>query len=638
MQHVLSAYRGVSHAALFVAAGGVGAVGGAALISGEVDAMGIDFTYFTDVTKQMQVMTASVPVDSAPYSNLTYTSPSIKMTRQSDGVWRYVNHNILLGSQTLNVSGWGNVASSFSANATTAPDGTSTAEKLIESATSAQHYMRQRPSWGIDGAQWQFSVYLKAAERTFASVHFNDDGAVNRGVVVDLSNGTIGTTTGTVLSSSISSAGSGWYRVTVVAVVGTSVDWWARVSVCTSDGAIGTVDNYAGDGTSGVYVWGTQAKRYPVNDAAGFTYATGYLATTTAARYDLPYEWDVSNVSQGILIEEQRTNSNLRSQEIGNGSYTLTNVTVTSDATTAPDGTSTADYMKASGATSVSHDINQSVTASTAAWTLSVFAKKADYDYIWINPYDTTAGDSITYFNVANGTVGTVGSGITASIVDAGNGWYRCICTRTQQSSAAFPNFGFASADNTRTFAATTGQGNYFWGIQYELGSFATSPIHTVGATVTRADDKISLLVSAFPFSTTVGTVWTQSQGPRVTGFQTLWQIDDTSVSNRIVFRHSDDQHPAVVSGGALQASLDAGGYTANVSGKGAAAWAANDFAGCINAGSVATDGAGTVPGGLTTLRWEGVTASDVNFCGYLKKFVYLKRRATNGELQTFTT
>ena len=100
--HSHPSYRfGVSVAALYAAAG---AVGGAVLTAGEADAWAVDFTYHTDITKQASLIDSGTPAnnyDAAPYTKLTYTSPSLKMCRQSDGVWRYANHNLAFQSQAF---------------------------------------------------------------------------------------------------------------------------------------------------------------------------------------------------------------------------------------------------------------------------------------------------------------------------------------------------------------------------------------------------------------------------------------------------------------------------------------------------------------------------------------------------------
>ena len=58
------------------------------------------------------------------------------------------------------------------------------------------------------------------------------------------------------------------------------------------------------------------------------------------------FDYDPATLApRGLLIEEQRTNLLLRSEEFDNASWAKTNATITVNATTAPDGTTTADLI-----------------------------------------------------------------------------------------------------------------------------------------------------------------------------------------------------------------------------------------------------------------------------------------------------
>ena len=161
-------------------------VGGGALTSGETDALGIDFTYHTDRTKQMSVKDTGTPANAGdfdPYSKLTYTSPSLKLCRQSDGTWKYGNHNLFTRSSEFDNAVWTKARCTVTANATTGPDGTSTADKLVEDATAGNNHLIFRNDYGstVSGFPVQYSVYAKADTRSWirmetdagASIFFN---------------------------------------------------------------------------------------------------------------------------------------------------------------------------------------------------------------------------------------------------------------------------------------------------------------------------------------------------------------------------------------------------------------------------------------------------------------------------------
>ena len=186
----------------------------------------------------------------------------------------------------------------------------------------------------------------------------------------------------------------------------------------------------------------------------------------------------------GFQIFEGRTNLVLQSQTFDNASWTKGATTVSADATTAPDGTSTADKIVEASGTSV-HEIYRAYTVTAAAYTWSVYAKAGERTWIWINAAEGGTA-KMTYFNLATGAVGTNAAGSTASIQALGDGWYRCVVTRTMVGTSSYMDVGLASADNTSSYAGDTSKGAYLWGAQLELGSFASPYIPTTTGSAAR--------------------------------------------------------------------------------------------------------------------------------------------------------
>ena len=86
------------------------------------------------------------------------------------------------------------------------------------------------------------------------------------------------------------------------------------------------------------------------------------------------------------------------------------------------------------------------------------------------------------------------------------------------------------------------------------------------------------------------------------------------------------------------QASLDAGTFTAGQTSKVAAAFKANDFAACIDGGTVATDTSGTIP--TVDRAFIGINALGTGdyLNGHIKTIRFYPSRLTDSELVALTT
>jgi hypothetical protein len=185
--------------------------------------------------------------------------------------------NLLLRSEEFQTT-WTATRASVTADAAIAPNGTTTADKLVEDSTASNnHSIRQTPTTTVS-LPHALSIYVKAAERSIVAFEMVDNGATGNGISAYFNLGTASTSNvtsfgnGSGASAVMSNVGDGWYRCVLSGVVNTS-GTAIRCNVYLSQAA-GSV-SYTGDGTSGIYLWGAQLE-------AG-AFPTSYIPTTTAA-------------------------------------------------------------------------------------------------------------------------------------------------------------------------------------------------------------------------------------------------------------------------------------------------------------------------------------------------------------------
>lgn len=140
---------------------------------------------------------------------------------------------------------WTRASSSVSTDATTAPNGTNTADKLIEATSGASFHWTQQTG-GTVGSTETFSVYIKAAERSWIALQLGSAAVA----YFNAGTGVLGTVTNS--TASITSAGGGWYRCSISGTRTVGSTNYIFLATGNNGGS------YAGDGTSGLYVWGAQ--------------------------------------------------------------------------------------------------------------------------------------------------------------------------------------------------------------------------------------------------------------------------------------------------------------------------------------------------------------------------------------------
>jgi hypothetical protein len=249
------------------------------------------------------------------------------------------------------------------------------------------------------------------------------------------------------------------------------------------------------------------------------------------------------------LVEPQRTNLALYSEQFDNAAWIKTNTSVTANNTTSPDGTTNADKLSATISTIVNPaEMLQATSQSgSTTYSYSVYAKKSTSNFIALR-HTGVSGNPYAWFNLNTGTIGTVESGITAKIESVGNGWYRCIVTGTTAAVVGVNRVDMIVSDNDGNYICAINGSIFIWGAQLEAGSYPTSYIPTTSAAVTRNADVISKTGISALIGQTEGAVfvdvnvdlsYTQNDMRFINvsdGTSTNWWFIGTNVSNQIRF------------------------------------------------------------------------------------------------------
>ena len=319
------------------------------------------------------------------------------------------------------------------------------------------------------------SIYAKADTLQYLAI-LEFSGSV---VYFDLTNGTIGTTSGSPIDVKIEAVGAtGWYRCSI-----------------TDDNAITQLRIYATDtdgsisGSGSIYIQDAQVE----NSLVATPYIeTGSVSATAGVLENTP-RIDYSSGAGALLLEPQRTNL-LAQSEYYNTYYTRDGVSVSDNALTSPEGLQNASKLVEDSANS-KHRIGKATFPSGTQRTLSVFAKAGERNYISLFENNAVGNDvKGAIFNLSNGTLSINNSPSYYSnptIEPIGsNGWYRCSVTWTP-TSLSVPSFGVSADGLENTYQGDGTSGIYIWGGMLEEASHVSSYVPTYGSAATRGADSL---------------------------------------------------------------------------------------------------------------------------------------------------
>jgi hypothetical protein len=165
--------------------------------------------------------------------------------------------NLLLRSEEFDDAYWTKTTSYIIPNSIQCPDGTFTADTLVEDTSTSTHDLRRDHS--VSGSTaYTYSIFAKKKDRSIIRLVFGS-GAFGSNVTAnyDLSLGTATVTlSGTNTSASIIRYPNEWYKCSLTST--TVVSPATAITLVRFMLPGGIIQSYTGDGTSGIYIWGAQ--------------------------------------------------------------------------------------------------------------------------------------------------------------------------------------------------------------------------------------------------------------------------------------------------------------------------------------------------------------------------------------------
>jgi hypothetical protein len=466
--------------------------------------------------------------------DLAFTRSNDTATRVGpDGLIEKVRTNFVLQSNQFDTT-WTSINTTETIGAADF-DGGNNAWTLAKSASSAK--LNQNVS-GLPALSC-FSIYAKAGTLGQMAIE-----TANRFATFNLS-------TGVVVSGGgvIESVGGGWYRCSVTDTVASTGFTIYPAPV--------------GDTSGNIIIYKAQVEAGDI--------ATDYIATTTAAVSVGP----VANVPRldylnsscpRLLLEGQRQNVITFSEQMDNAAWTKTNVTITANSTTSPDGYTNADTITSNSAAAASIFQTKSIASSTT-YTASVFVKKDNnesrFPEFTLRTEFTSYSEIYVQLNTKTGasTIRFQEGTVSKSVESFGDYWRVSLIVTNIADAQIIFRIAPAATNVFGTFNPQVGS-IIAYGAQLEAGAYATSYIPTLGAAVTRGADAasktgISSLIGASEYT----MYWEGTHIPtsQYNSFMTIYKASDLNSSARFYRNNTNNEIRAAIFNSVSGLSLDLG-------------------------------------------------------------------------------
>jgi hypothetical protein len=556
--------------------------------------------------------------------DLTFTRSNDTATRVGpDGLIEKVRTNLALYSEDLTNAAWSNLSITVGANATTAPNGTTTADKITPTTSNTNHLIYSNVI--TSAGEYSFSVYVKAAG--YSKVALRESQSVGFFASFDLTSGTI-LDSSSAQTNTITSVGDGWYRITSTRSYSGSINL-GLIPLLDSYTSGDPLAAYAGDGTSGIFAWGAQMEFNVPTEYIGPTLGSAVSVGPVANVPRLDY---LGSSCPRLLLEPQRQNVFTFSESFDNAAWTKSGATITANVAVSPDGYTNADLQTGG-------EIYQQKTQPNAtACTMSVFVKKdtaASATIRYIDNVSGFVGGGITYTYATNAItiLQSANASVSGEAISYGNGWYRLILKYTSAASVTFNYQGIQAG------------GSFIYGAQLETSAaYATSYVNTLNSAVTRGADAASKTGISSLIGQTEGTIYLEvdySLPSGAGGASARFQLSDGSTGEWMLVSYPDAGSSAprfYINNGASDANVSSSANMVQGTNKIAAAYQNGDYVLYLNGVLVGVSSASIGVPSTSRIDMQGNAPTDAAVVqGAFKQALLFKTRLSNADLAALT-
>jgi hypothetical protein len=547
--------------------------------------------------------------------DLSVTRATTATRVNSAGLVELVPYNLATYSNTFTNGVWTNLNQTLTANSVANPiNGNVDAYTIsLNSGTSAKVVLQSINQVGT----YTQSVYVKANTHNFIQLLVGSDTSPYANFNISA-----GTSNAYNCTASITSVGNGWYRcaITYTTSTGSAFYIWSVDSLTSA-----RASNSASTGS--YYAYGFQL----VEGSS----AKDYFPTTN--RLNIPRLDYTNGTCPSILVEPQRTNLALYSEQFDNAAWTKNAATISANSIVAPNGTLTADKL-VEDTTNDAHYLDIRPTVNNSINTSSIYVKAAGRTKFQLR--EGSNGDLVT-FDLSNPS---------GNIISVGNGWFRVWLSTTPDATTYIFQLRLLNDSGNLVYTGNGTSGLYVWGAQLEAGSYATSYIPTVASSVTRNADVISKTGISSLIGQTEGTVFiehiynTEITNP-IGADDIVIGFSNGTLNNLLLIIHygsgvnsyNNKLRLYIRNAGADQALIDLAGTTTGTY-KIAVAYKNNDVAFYVNGVQVGIDTSVSVPTLSNLYLYDFLGTNTKYNTDKVKSAAIWKTRLDNATLAQLTT